>query len=376
MSTKHDYYDILGIDKQASLDDIKRVYRKLAMEFHPDRNKSPDAEEKFKDISESYAVLSDQNKRQQYDQFGHAGIDMRYSQEDIFRGAPDIQDILRDLGMGMFNKGADTIFNIVFGQQNQQNKQNKQNQQNQPRRGQDILHRLSIDLEDAVIGKTVNIEVPRTYTCDVCNGNGTKPGTTSKQCQSCQGKGNISTTQNTPFGLFTTTSTCGLCRGSGKIIDTPCNTCHGSGRIQKKRNIEVKIPIGIDTGHRLRILAEGENGQNGGPVGDLYVDIYISPNPLFIRKDNNIITDVSISFIQAILGDKISIPLLDGSKTEIEIPRGTQNGQMFTIKDKGMPIINTSDKGDLFAKINITIPTQINDRQKEILLEFDNINKK
>ncbi len=362
MATKRDYYEILGMDKKASVDDIKKAYRQLAMQYHPDRNKSPDAEEKFKEISEAYAVLSDQNKRQQYDQFGHAGIDMRYSQEDIFRGV-DFDDILRDFGMGGFGYGrGGSIFDIFFGGGRQEG----------PRRGSDILYELSIDFEEAASGKTVELEIPRTETCDVCNGSGAKPGTSPRVCPTCRGSGQVSRTQNTPFGRFMTTSTCGTCRGSGNIIDTPCTACHGSGMVQRKRKIEVKIPPGVDTGSRLRVTGEGEAGEKGGRPGDLYVEIHVRPHSIFIRHENDILIEVPISFTQAALGDEIVVPTLDG-KAKMKIPPGTQNGHIFRLRGKGFPSLYTSGSGDQLVKIKVEVPTKLNEKQKELLREFADV---
>ena len=366
MATKRDYYEILGVDKKASVDGIKSSYRKLAMQFHPDRNKSPDAEEKFKEISEAYAVLSDQNKRQQYDQFGHAGIDMRYSQEDIFKGAaPDIEDILRDFGVSGFGGGGfgrgGSIFDIFFGGGGERREG--------PRRGSDILYELAIDFEDAASGKKIEIEIPRSEICDTCHGSGAKPGTSPRTCPTCHGSGQMNRTQNTPFGRFMTTSTCGTCRGAGNVIDSPCTTCHGSGTVQRKRKLEVKIPQGVDTGSRLRVPGEGEAGEKGGPTGDLYVDIYVKPHQIFKREENDIIMEATISFTQAALGDEIVVPTLDG-KAKMKIPPGTQNGQTFRLRGKGFPSLHMSGKGDELVKIKVEVPTRLNDRQKQLLREL------
>jgi molecular chaperone DnaJ len=361
MATKRDYYEILGLDKKASTDEIKSAYRKLAMQFHPDKNKSPDAEEKFKEISESYAVLSDQNKRQQYDQFGHAGIDMRYSQEDIFKGA-DFEDLFKGFGSGG-GRGRGSIFDIFFG---------GGGQQGGPRRGSDILYELSINLEDAASGKAIELEVPRTETCDTCHGNGAKPGTSPKKCSTCNGSGQVKRTQNTPFGKFMTTSTCGTCRGAGTIIDSPCSTCHGSGNVQRRRKIEVKIPPGVDTGSRLRVTGEGEGGEKGGPAGDLYVEINVVPHSIFTRNENDLVIEATISFTQAALGDEIIVPTLDG-KAEMKIPPGTQNGNVFRLKGKGIPSLYNSGKGDELVRIKVVVPTKLTDRQKELLREFAKI---
>lgn len=363
MATKRDYYEILGVDKKSSADDIKSAYRKLAMQFHPDKNKSPDAEEKFKEISEAYAVLSDQGKRQQYDQFGHAGIDMRYSQEDIFRGV-DFEDLFRDIGMGGGRRGG-SIFDLFFSGGGGR-------RPGGPSRGSDLLYELSINLEDAAVGKAVELEVPRTEICDVCHGSGAKPGTSPKTCSTCHGSGQVNRTQNTPFGRFMTTSTCGTCRGTGTIIDSPCMTCHGGGKVQRRRKIEVKIPAGVDTGSRLRVSGEGEAGEKGGPPGDLYVEINVKSHNIFTRHDNDLLMEATISFTQAALGDEIIVPTLDG-KAEMKIPPGTQNGQVFRLKGRGIPNIHISGKGDQLVKVKVAVPTKLTDRQKELLREFAQI---
>ncbi|MFZ2411935.1 MAG: molecular chaperone DnaJ [Candidatus Methanoperedens sp.] len=365
MATKRDYYEILGVDKKASSDDIKSAYRKLAMQYHPDKNKSPDAEEKFKEISEAYAVLSDQGKRQQYDQFGHAGIDMRYSQEDIFRGV-DFDDLFRDIGMGGrgFGRGGGSIFNIFFG--------GGGGGHEGPSRGGDLLYELAINLEDAAKGKAVELDIPRTETCEVCHGSGAKPGTSPKTCSTCRGNGQVNKTQNTPFGRFMTTSTCGTCRGTGTIIDSPCTTCHGSGTVQRRRKIEVKLPPGVDTGSRLRVSGEGEAGGKGGPPGDLYVEINVRPHNIFTRNENDLLVEAAISFTQAALGDEIIVPTIDG-KAEMKIPPGAQNGQVFRLKGKGIPGLHMSGKGYQLVKIKVEVPTKLNDKQKQLLREFAEI---
>ncbi|MFA4934380.1 MAG: molecular chaperone DnaJ, partial [Candidatus Methanoperedens sp.] len=365
MATKRDYYEILGVEKKAPADEIKSAYRKLAMQYHPDRNKAADAEEKFKEISEAYAVLSDQNKRQQYDQFGHAGIDMRYSQEDIFRGAaPDIEDILRGFGgAGGGRRGGGSIFDTFFG---------GGGRREGPRRGSDVLYELAINLEDTATGKTVELEVPRTETCDTCRGSGAKPGTSPKTCPTCRGSGQVSRTQNTPFGRFMTTSTCGTCRGQGQIIDSPCTACHGSGTVQRRRKLEVKIPPGVDTGSRLRVSGEGEAGEKGGPQGDLYVEVHVRPHSIFTRSEDDIILEATISFTQAALGDEIIVPTLDG-KAKMKLPPGTQNGQVFRLRGNGIPSLHMSGKGDQLVKIKVEVPTKLNDKQKQLLREFAEI---
>jgi molecular chaperone DnaJ len=337
------------------------------MQYHPDRNKSPDAEEKFKEMSEAYAVLSDQVKKQRYDQFGHLGIDQKYSQSDIFRGV-NFEDIFRDLGMGgiSFGNGIGGIFNIFFGG----NERRQDGRKEYPSRGQDLLYGLVINLEDAANGKTMTIDVPRTYVCETCHGNGARPGTSPKTCPVCNGNGQVSTTQHTPFGQFMTTSPCGTCRGGGKVIDSPCATCHGGGNVQKMRKLEVKIPPGVDNGSRLRMLGEGELGKNSGPPGDLYIGISVNPHGIFSRHGDDLIMETTISFVQAALGDKIVAQTLGGN-VEMNIPSGTQNGHVFRLKGKGMPGLSISKKGDQIVKIKVAVPTKLTDKQKELLREFE-----
>ncbi len=367
MSTKRDYYEILGVDKKASAEDIKNAYRKLAMQYHPDKNKSSDAEEKFKEMSEAYAVLSDQAKRQQYDQFGHLGIDQRYSQSDIFRGV-NFEDIFRDLGMGGqgFGNGIGSILGMFFG-----GREKRQNGRNEGFiRGSDLLYGVVINLEDAANGKVMTIDIPRTEACETCRGVGAKPGTSPKTCPTCGGSGQVSTTQNTPFGKFMTTSPCGTCRGGGKVIDSPCTVCNGGGTVQKMRKLEVKIPPGVDNGSRLRILGEGELGRNGGPPGDLYVGISVNPHNVFSRNGDDLIMETNVSFVQAALGDKIVVRTLDGN-IEMNIPSGTQSGHAFRLKGKGMPGLAISKKGDQIVRVKVVVPTKLTDKQKELLRQFD-----
>lgn len=375
MSAKRDYYEMIGVDKNASADDIKSAYRKLAMQYHPDKNKSPDAEEKFKEMSEAYAVLSDQTKRQQYDQFGHLGIDQRYSQSDIFRGV-NFEDIFRDFGIGGqgFENDIGSIFGMIFGSGGDRGGGGRGNKgrQNSPSRGSDLLYKLIVNLEDAANWKTVTIDIPRKETCETCSGTGAKPGTSLKICSVCSGNGQINSTQTTSVGKFVTTSPCGVCQGRGKVIDSPCVNCHGLGSVKKMRKLEVKIPPGVDSGSKLRILGEGELGKNGGPQGDLYIEIVVNPHSVFSRQGSDLVMETTVSFVQAALGDKMVVKTLDGS-VEMNIPSGTQCGHMFRLKGKGMPSLNTLERGDQIVKIKVTVPTRLTDNQKKLLREFDKV---
>ncbi|PKP54524.1 MAG: molecular chaperone DnaJ [Candidatus Altiarchaeales archaeon HGW-Altiarchaeales-3] len=369
MTTKKDYYDILGIERNASKSDIKKAYRKLAMKYHPDVSKEQNSEEKFKEISESYAVLSDENKRAQYDKFGHAGIDGRYSQEDIFRNAnfggfEDLQDILRHYGFNFdMGGGSSSGFGSFSGFGG--------NRREGPTRGRDLRVDLEITLEDAAMGVDTHINVPHTKTCPVCKGDRAKPGTSKKTCGSCNGTGQRKDVKRTPFGQFVSITTCNVCRGEGKIIEQLCDKCNGRGIIEVKSKVHVKIPKGVDTGSRLRISREGDAGVNGGPPGDLYVVVYIKEHPTFIRHGDDIICEMPISFAQAALGDEIEVPtLIKKKKVKLKIPAGTQTDTIFRIKGEGISNLQGYGKGNEHVRVLIKTPGKLNKRQKELLYEF------
>jgi molecular chaperone DnaJ len=313
MAEKRDYYEVLGVSKDSSEDAVKKAYRKLAMKYHPDRNKEPDAEEKFKEISEAYGVLSDDEKRQKYDQFGHAGIDSSYTQEDIFRNI-NFEDIFNGMGFGGGGGGfGNSIFEMFFGAGGARARRTG------PRRGSDLRTDIEITLEDAYKGTKTNVTFPRLERCKTCEGSGAKPGTSSSTCSTCNGSGQMSVSKRTPFGQFTSVTTCDKCRGDGTIIDSPCSDCKGRGLTQKVKKISVKIPAGVDTGSRLRIAGEGEAGEKGGPSGDLYVVMHVKPHKLFARQGTDIMCEVPITFGQAAMGDKIQVPTLNG-KVKMSVP--------------------------------------------------------
>jgi len=355
MSTKRDYYEVLGVQRNSSKDEIKTAYRKLAMQYHPDRNKSPDAEEKFKEISEAYAVLSDDEKRRQYDTFGHAGIGSRYSQEDIFRGA-DFNDLFRDFGFGGFD-----IFDLFFGRQ--------RTSRYGPQRGQSIRFNMEITLEQAATGLETEIEAPRTEQCNLCHGSGAAPGTSPRQCPTCNGKGQIEHAQATPFGQFVQVTTCRNCGGRGRVIDSPCPRCRGLGMVQQKRKIRVKIPPGVDTGSRLRLTGEGDAGIRGGPPGDLYVVVYVKHHKVFERSDSDLLVTVPVSFVQATLGDEIDVPTIEGT-AKLKIPSGTQTHTVFKLRGKGMPRLNQSGRGDELVRVIVQTPTKLTSNQRKLLEEL------
>jgi len=358
---KRDYYDVLGVGRNTSKEDIKKAYRRLAMQYHPDRNKSSDAEEKFKEISEAYGVLSDDAKRQQYDTFGHAGIGERYTQEDIFKGI-NFEDIFRDMGFGF--GGFDSIFDVFFG--------GRRRYKTGPRKGADLAYELEITLEEAASGTSKKIEFYRTGVCSTCNGTGAKPGTSPKACPSCNGSGQVSQTKRTPFGHFTSITTCGRCRGDGRIIEAPCNVCGGGGTVQIPRSISVKIPPGVEESSRLRIAGEGEAGEKGARAGDLYVIVHIKPHELFVREGEDILCEVPITFSQAALGDEIQVPTLDG-RAKIKIPPGTQSGTIFRLKGKGMPSLRGYGKGDEHVRAVVKTPTRLTEEQKKLFRQLANL---
>jgi molecular chaperone DnaJ len=357
MSTKRDYYDVLGVSKSASVAEIKDAYRKLAMQYHPDRNKSPDAEERFKEISEAYAVLSDDEKRTQYDTLGHAGFDQRYTTEDIFRGA-DFDSIFRDLGAGF---GIGDLFRIFFS--------GGGFREERIARGRDLGYDLEITLEDAAKGAEKEISVPRTEKCEICNGTGASPGTSPRTCEKCGGSGNVQNVQRNRFSMFVRVTPCPTCRGKGVIIDSPCKNCKGTGLQRKERRIKLKVPAGIDEGYELRLQSEGETPPNEGPSGDLYVMIHVKPHPQFERDGEDLLYTLVIGFPQAALGAEVSVPTLDGD-LNIKVRPGTQYGETIRLKGKGMPRLRGYGKGDLLVRVGIAVPEKLTSRQRALLEEL------
>ena len=350
-----DYYEILGIGRNATKEEIKSTYRKLALKYHPDRNKSPDAEEKFKEISEAYAILSDDEKRRTYDMYGQAGIGDRYTAEDIFRGV-DFDDIFRDMGFGF-----GSIFDSFFGRRRWV----------PPQRGYDLQYDLEISLEEASTTLEKELLISRVEECKKSDGSGAKPGSKKKECPSCNGSGQIRR-QQSAGGFFTITqvTNCERCNGKGIIVEVPCEECDGSGQIRRSRKITVKIPKGIDDGSTLRLRGEGDTGPGGIPPGDLYVTIRVRPHSIFERRNENLICEIPISFTQAALGAKVNAPSLDG-ELELKIPPGTKPGTLFKIRGKGMPKINSRSRGDEYVRVNLTVPTELSKRQKELLIELE-----
>lgn len=347
---KRDFYEILGVEKGTSQQDLKKAYRKLAMKYHPDRNPGDkDAEAKFKEINEAYEVLTDEQKRAAYDRFGHAGVDPSAGGGGFGGGGagPNFADIFGD------------VFGDIFGQGQGGRGGSRSN------RGADLRYTLELDLEDAVKGANVEIRIPTLVECETCNGSGAKPGTSPSTCTTCGGIGQIRMQQ----GFFSVQQTCPACRGNGKIIKDPCGDCHGQGRKEKKKTLSVKIPAGVDTGDRIRLAGEGEAGVSGGPAGDLYVQVAVREHTLFRREGKDLYTEVPISFVDAALGGELEVPTLDG-RVKLKIPAETQTGKMFRLRSKGVTPVRGGTPGDLLCRVIIETPVNLNKRQKEILREF------
>ncbi|NLB88597.1 MAG: molecular chaperone DnaJ [Syntrophomonadaceae bacterium] len=354
MSGKRDYYEVLGVSKNASQDEIKKAYRRLARQYHPDVNKEdPNAAEKFKEISEAYSVLTDPQKKEAYDRFGHAAFDPTNGAGG-FGGFGGFEDI----------GGFGDLFDLFFGGAATGRRRTG------PQRGADREIRLDINFEDAVFGLEKEIEITRVESCEKCSGSGAEPGSSVKKCPTCNGTGQVRNVQSTPFGRFETVRTCNRCHGEGKVIEKPCTACRGSGKVRKARKINVRIPAGVDTGARLRIQGEGEEGIRGGPPGDLYITIVVRPHATFKREGYNLITNVAITFVQAALGAEVEIPLLGGAKHQLHIPAGTQPGDILTVKGKGVPYINSNRIGDLKLIVEVKIPTKLTKKQRELLEQF------
>ncbi|MDD5561456.1 MAG: molecular chaperone DnaJ [Candidatus Omnitrophica bacterium] len=364
MSTKRDYYEILGVTKSASSEDIRRAYREMALKFHPDRvpaEQKKEAEERFKEVSEAYAVLSDSAKRDLYDKYGHSGIDQKYAQEDIFKGA-DFSSIFREMGGG-FGAGG-SIFEEIFGDLGFDiSGRHQPKGQSARRRGRDLQIAIDISLEEAAQGFEKIITVPRYETCATCSGTGAKPGTKRSTCPQCKGSGRTVVSN----GFFQLAQTCSRCAGEGAIIQSPCPDCRGEGRVKVVKKIKVKIPAGVDTGSQLRVRQEGEAGINSR--GDLYVVIEIRPHNIFERHNNDIATSVNISLSKAVLGGEVEVPSLEG-RLMMKIPPGTQCGKTFRLKGKGIPDLHSRDIGDELVKVNIDIPAKLTGQQRQLMEEF------
>jgi molecular chaperone DnaJ len=357
---KRDYYTVLGLNRDAAEEDIKKAYRKLAMKFHPDRNtEDKHTEDKFKEAKEAYEVLSDGRKRAAYDQFGHAGVD-----PSAGFGAAGARGFGGTEGFGGFADAFGDIFGEIFGQQGRGSRGNGVS------RGSDLRYNLDLSLEEAARGAEVKIRIPTMETCETCHGSGAKPGTEPKTCPTCHGRGEVRVSQ----GFFSIQQTCPACHGRGKVVPDPCQTCHGAGRVKKHKTLSVKIPAGVDQDDRIRLTGEGEGGPNGGPPGDLYVVVNLRPHAVFQREGADLHCEMPISFATAALGGEIEIPTLDGH-AKIRVPAETQTGQVFRLRNKGIRPVRGSVQGDLYCHVAIETPAKLTARQKELLRELEAINQ-
>ena len=355
---KRDYYEVLGVDKSASEDEIKRAYKKMARKYHPDLNPdNKEAEEKFKEVNEAYEVLSDSDKKARYDQFGFAGVDPNYGAGAgggaYGAGGFDFGD-LGDIFGSFFGGG--------FGSSQRRNP-------NAPQRGESIRLSVTISFEEAAFGCEKEVSVDRYETCAVCHGSGCADGTSPEVCPDCHGSGQVQVRRQTPMGVFATTSPCGRCGGKGRIIKTPCTACRGSGLERKRRTIQAKIPAGIDNGQTISIRGQGHAGKNGGPSGDLLITITVRPHELFRREGTSVLCEAPITFAQAVLGAELEIPTIDG-KVKYDLPEGTQSGTTFRLKGKGIPELNGRGRGDQYVTVYIETPRNLNREQKEALKKF------
>ena len=359
MADKRDYYEVLGVSKDASADDIKKAYRKMAMKYHPDRNPGDkEAEEKFKEVGEAYEVLSDADKKARYDQYGFAGVDPNFGAGAGGYGGAGFG------GFGDFSDLGD-IFGDFFG-----GGRSRGSQQNAPRRGENVMSRLELTFEEAAFGCEKEVATPRIENCPNCSGTGSADGVI-ETCSQCRGTGQVRTVQNFMGMQMQSTTTCPACNGRGKIIKTPCSTCKGKGKVRRTNRVKVKIPAGVDAGQSVRVRGEGGVGSNGGPNGDLLVEIYIKRHPIFTRQDTDVLCEVPISFTQAALGATIQVPTLDGM-VDYEIPEGTQTGREFILREKGIPEVgNSRRRGNERFTVVVETPTRLTKEQKELLRQLD-----
>jgi molecular chaperone DnaJ len=350
MAEKRDYYNVLGVPRTANADELKKAYRRLARQYHPDVNKSPEAEERFKEINEAYEVLSDDQKRAAYDRFGHAGVQGSagagysgfggFGFEDIF------EEFFSGFGMGSRRRG-----------------------RRAPRRGADLQQQLTISFEEAAFGCEKEIEILRHEECPRCQGSGAEPGTQPIRCPQCNGTGEVRQVQQSILGSFVNVSTCPRCRGSGEFITTPCSQCNGHKVVQVPRTLSVKIPPGVDDGMRIRLAGEGEPGTLGGPPGNLYIFVSVEPHRFFRRRDSDVLLELAINVAQAALGDEVTVPTLDGD-VSLTIPAGTQSGKVFRLRGKGIPRLRRNGRGDQLVIVQVAVPTRLTDHQRQLFQEL------
>jgi len=353
---KRDYYEVLGVGRDATDNEIKQAFRKLARKYHPDVNKAPEAEEKFKEINEAYQVLSNADARAKYDQFGHAAFDGTSGEGGFggfdFGGFGDFGSIFEDLFGGAFTQGG--------------------RQPRGPIRGTDLQTEIVIEFEEAAFGVEKEIPINRVETCDHCHGNGAEPGTPIRRCPDCGGTGQVRRTQQTFLGQMVNVQACPRCRGEGDVYDTPCKRCNGEKVLRKNRKVKINVPQGIESGQRIRASGQGDAGRRGGPAGDLYVYVRVKPHKLFTRKGNDVYIEVPVSFVQAALGTEIEVPTLYGP-VKVQIPPGTQPETSFRLKDKGISDVRGYGKGDQYVLAKVTVPTKLSEEQKALLLQFADI---
>ncbi len=362
--SKRDYYEVLGVSKTATQDELKKAYRKLARKYHPDLNKdNPEAAEKFKECNEAYSVLSDEQKRAQYDQFGPEAFENGGMGGGAGAGGFG--------GFGGFGgSGMEDIFDMFFGGQGRGGRSNNAG----PQRGADLRFDLEISFEEAAFGVEKEISLKRAEKCEHCHGEGAEPGSKVETCPDCHGSGYVRFTQNTMFGQMVNERPCSKCHGEGKIISNPCHECHGTGTVKKTKKLKVKIPAGVDNGSRLRVGGEGEAGVKGGPSGDLYVYLYVKPHKFFERDGTTVLCEVPINIVQATLGAEIKVPTLDG-QVIMKVPEGTQPGRVMRLKGKGIPSLRGGSRGDQLVRMKVVVPTRLTEKQKDALQKFADISK-
>jgi molecular chaperone DnaJ len=348
MASKRDYYEVLGIDRNASAEEIKRAFRKLAFQYHPDRNRDGGAEERFKEVNEAYEVLSDPDRRASYDRFGHRGT------EGIFGGG------FEGFGFGGFGD----IFDAFFGGATTATRQ-------APKRGADLRYRLTITFEEAAFGCEKEVQISRIENCSSCQGTGCKPGTQPSRCPTCNGTGQVRRTQQSIFGHFTNITTCNQCRGEGRIITEPCPQCKGTGKEKHQRSISVEIPAGVDDGSQLRLSGEGHVGERGGPSGNLYITLSVKQHEFFLRDSDNILFELPVDFTQAALGTEVEVPTLNG-KTKLKVPAGSQTGKVFRLKGQGVPHLHRNGRGDQLVSLFVITPDSLTKEQRSLLEELAN----
>ncbi|MDD5987411.1 MAG: molecular chaperone DnaJ [Eubacteriales bacterium] len=354
MAEKRDYYEVLGLEKGASEQEIKRAFRKMAMKYHPDRNPGDkEAEEHFKEVNEAYSVLSDPEKKANYDRFGHAGVDPNsgFGAGGGFEGFGGFDDIF-DMFGGMFGGGGRSSA-----------------RRSGPSKGRDLQHSMTISFEEAAFGCKKDIRLTKYVKCETCGGSGAEPGTSKVTCPKCGGSGVINTQRRTPFGVMQSQTTCDRCGGTGEIVEKPCHDCGGTGKVRKTQTISVNIPAGVDDDNVITLRGQGEPGEHGGPNGDLYIVIEVKPHKLFRRRGYDLQLEIPVTFEQAALGDELTVPTLEG-KVKYKIPAGTQSGTIFRLKGKGIQKVRSSGKGDLYVKVNLEVPKKLNSKQKKAIKDM------